>query len=213
MHPPEGDVRVLVVADDHLARAGLAALLADQPHISMAGQVSCREYTALGPKVFQADVSIWDLGWEPDTVLGYLVEAQDSGPPALALVNDEASAAAAWNAGARGLLHRDADSATLSTSLRSMALGLSVMDPELATLLTPAATSGIPAAAAGDLTLRETDVMGLVADGLPNKTIAVRLGISEHTVKFHVNAIMTKLGAQSRTEAVARATRIGLLSL
>jgi DNA-binding NarL/FixJ family response regulator len=63
------------------------------------------------------------------------------------------------------------------------------------------------------LTPRELEVINLIAEGLPNKTIAGRLGISEHTVKFHVNAILTKLGAQSRTEAVVRATRMGLIAL
>jgi DNA-binding NarL/FixJ family response regulator len=57
------------------------------------------------------------------------------------------------------------------------------------------------------------EVLQLLAEGLPNKTIAYRLGISEHTVKFHVNAILGKLGAQSRTEAVVRATRLGLILL
>ena len=57
------------------------------------------------------------------------------------------------------------------------------------------------------------EVLALLAEGLPNKTIAHRLNISEHTVKFHVNAIMGKLGAQSRTEAVVRATRLGLILL
>ncbi len=52
-----------------------------------------------------------------------------------------------------------------------------------------------------------------MAEGLPNKAVAARLGISDHTVKFHINAIFTKLGAQSRTEAVTRATRRGLLPL
>jgi two-component system, NarL family, nitrate/nitrite response regulator NarL len=56
-------------------------------------------------------------------------------------------------------------------------------------------------------------VLQLLAEGLPNKTIARQLSISEHTVKFHLNAIMSKLGAQSRTEAVVRATRLGLIIL
>ena len=57
------------------------------------------------------------------------------------------------------------------------------------------------------------EVLQLLAEGLPNKSIAQRLGISEHTVKFHVNAILGKLGAQSRTEAVILATRLGLVLL
>jgi DNA-binding NarL/FixJ family response regulator len=56
-------------------------------------------------------------------------------------------------------------------------------------------------------------VLQLLAEGLPNKVIAARLDISEHTVKFHINSIMGKLGAQSRTDAVMRATRSGLILL
>jgi DNA-binding NarL/FixJ family response regulator len=63
------------------------------------------------------------------------------------------------------------------------------------------------------LSARERDVLRLMAEGLSNKLIARDLGISEHTVKYHVNAILGKLGAQSRTEAVVRATRIGLILL
>ena len=63
------------------------------------------------------------------------------------------------------------------------------------------------------LTARELQVLALLAEGLANKAIAARLGISDHTVKFHVNAILGKLGAESRTEAVTRAARAGLLIL
>ena len=63
------------------------------------------------------------------------------------------------------------------------------------------------------MTSRELEVLWLLAEGLPNKAIASRLGISEHTVKFHVNSIMGKLSAQSRTDAVVRATRLGLILL
>jgi DNA-binding NarL/FixJ family response regulator len=89
---------------------------------------------------------------------------------------------------------------------------LVVLDATLAAALFPVhhvATAPI----ANPLTPRETEVLQLVAAGLPNKTIADRLRISEHTVKFHINAIMGKLGAQSRTEAVVRATQQGLILL
>ncbi|CAN0511629.1 unnamed protein product, partial [Phaeothamnion confervicola] len=65
----------------------------------------------------------------------------------------------------------------------------------------------------GVLVPREREVLGLVAAGLPNKAIAHELGISDHTVKFHVSSLLTKLGAASRTEAVTVATRMGVLSL
>ncbi len=63
------------------------------------------------------------------------------------------------------------------------------------------------------LTPRELEVLHLVAEGLPNKTIAQQLEISEHTVKFHLNSIMGKMSAQSRTEAVVQATRLGIILL
>jgi DNA-binding NarL/FixJ family response regulator len=64
-----------------------------------------------------------------------------------------------------------------------------------------------------ELTARELQVLQALAEGLPNKAIALRLGISEHTIKFHVNSILSKLGAQSRTDAVVRASRLGLIIL
>ncbi len=87
-----------------------------------------------------------------------------------------------------------------------------VLDPTLAPAILPARDwEDEPLVEA--LTPREEEVLHLLADGLSNKAIALQLGISDHTVKFHVNAILGKLGAQSRTEAVVRATRMGLLVL
>ena len=87
-----------------------------------------------------------------------------------------------------------------------------MFDPDLTGVLLPNAESS-PTPPVENLTPRELEVLQLLAEGLPNKTIARRLEISEHTVKFHVNAIMSKLNAQSRTEAVVRATQLGLILL
>jgi DNA-binding NarL/FixJ family response regulator len=88
---------------------------------------------------------------------------------------------------------------------------LVVFDPSLALEPSPARDPSLTLVE--DLTPRETEVLQLLADGLTNKAIAQRLGISDHTVKFHVNSVLGKLGAQSRTEAVVRASRLGLLLL
>ncbi len=95
-----------------------------------------------------------------------------------------------------------------------------MVDPAFAAALMPAEHETISASASAGrlplvepLTPRELDVLRLLAEGLPNKTIAGRLNISKHTVKFHVNAILGKLGVASRTEAVVRATRMGLILL
>ena len=141
-----------------------------------------------------------------------VADVRDMGLPVLALVPDETQAPSAWAAGAHGLLLQDAAASELISAIRAVEQGLVVLSPELAVVLTPAADreTGTPPHA---LTPREMDVLRLLAEGLPNKSMAERLGVTEHTVKFHVNAIMGKLGAQSRTEAVVLATRQGLVLL
>ena len=201
---------MLVVADDPLARAGLATLLAGQPGCSVVGQAA-GDVDLAAVKVYRPDVLVWDLGWGDITQsLERLAGLHDV--PVVGLVPDEAHAADAWAAGARGLLRREADAESLAAALRSVALGLASLDPALATALIPSQDQA-PAPLAEELTPRELEVLRLVAQGLPNKAIAQRLEISEHTVKFHVNAILGKLGVQSRTEAVVHATRLGLILL
>ncbi len=125
--PPEDDLRVLVVADDHLARAGLAALLADQPGCTVVGQMAASEYASLEPGVFSADLVLWDLGWDPAAVLEVL-ETTESATPAVVLVLNESYANEAWAAGARGLLQREVDVATLMGALIAVSQGLAVLD-------------------------------------------------------------------------------------
>jgi DNA-binding NarL/FixJ family response regulator len=141
-----------------------------------------------------------------------LAELGDAGPPVVALITDEIQALEARTAGARGLLLRDTSAERLVAALTAAARDLIVLDPPLAVPMLGARDPSSPTPVE-DLTPRELEVLGLLAEGLPNKAIARRLGISEHTVKFHVNAVLGKLGAQSRTEAVVRATRLGLILL
>jgi DNA-binding NarL/FixJ family response regulator len=213
------DLRVLIVADDPLARAGLATLLTHQPDCSVVGQVAAQADVLAGLHLYQPDVVVWDLGWEPTpwpaeapTDLERLAEVRDTGQPVVALLSDDRYAALVWASGVRGLLLRDVDAATLALALPAVARGLVVCDAALVSGLLPA-RQPLLISSAEALTPREQEVLQLLAEGLPNKTIADRLHISEHTVKFHVNAILSKLGAQSRTEAVVRATRLGLLLL
>jgi DNA-binding NarL/FixJ family response regulator len=211
MFPNAEETRVLIVGDSPLARAGLAALLNTQPGLNIVGQAAADELErALA--VYRAETVAWDVGWEPARALGLLDDLRDAAPPVLALLSDPAHAPNALAAGARGLLAQDADAPTIAAALAALARGLAVLSPAL---LSAALPPRLPerAAPADALTARELEVLALVAEGLPNKVIANRLKISEHTVKFHVNAIMSKLGVQSRTEAVVRATRLGLIML
>ncbi len=115
-----------------------------------------------------------------------------------------------------GYLPRDASGTQLAAAVQAVALGLLAVDASLGGHLLARArpdTASPPTDTAEELTTREREVLELVALGLPNKAIARRLSISEHTVKFHVAAILTKLGAGSRTEAVHLAARRGLVAL
>lgn len=118
-----------------------------------------------------------------------------------------------------GALQRDATGEEIVAAIAAAAGGLIALDRRLAGDLL--ATPERPQAPAPErladaeeaLTAREREVLQLLAEGLPNKLIAAQLHISEHTAKFHVSAIMLKLGAASRTEAVTQAARRGLLIL
>ncbi|MCX6043681.1 MAG: response regulator transcription factor [Chloroflexi bacterium] len=205
-------VRVLIIAGDPLARAGLAALLATQPPLIVVGQVAPAADLTTQIAAYQPTVLLWDLGWNPTGALEALAELTDGGLPVLTLVQDETQTGAVWAAGARGLLLRDAKVEALAAALCGLAQGLVVLEPLLANgVMVSAGTT--PHLLAEPLTPRELEVLKRMAEGLSNKLIARALAISEHTIKFHVNAILGKLGAQSRTEAVVRATRAGLILL
>jgi len=222
-------LKVLIVADDPLARAGLAAVLTQGAAVTVVGQIEGNSATPSAVDVFRPTVVLWDLGWDPvrgidegpAAGLEQLSALSDGAIPIVALVSDQRQAVGAWLAGSRGLLLRASPGANLRAAVRAVSQGLMVLDPELSPALLPTAErSGVrPDGPEGiepiprELTPRETQVLQLLAEGLPNKVIAAQLDISEHTVKFHINSIMGKLGAQSRTDAVMRATRSGLILL
>jgi len=204
-------IQLLLVADDPLARAGLGAILAGQPAVAVAGQTGSADLAA-AQHAFLPEVVIWDLGWEPARrmdALSAFADA-DAAPPVIALLATPDAASAALAAGARGLLPRDVDGAQIAAAAAAVAQGLLVFGADLVALPPALAQDG---ELVEPLSPRELEVLRRMAEGLANKQIARELEISEHTVKFHVNAVLGKLGAQSRTEAVVRATRAGLILL
>lgn len=198
------DLRILLVAENPLARMGLAALLAGAAGLTIVGQSSGAQLVA-DLELIRPQVIAWDWGWNAPPDLPVDV-------PVVALLKDPSQAVEAWRAGARGLLLGSLDTDSLIAALTAVSYGLAVIEPGLAAALTQIETSQ-PEGISEPLTPREMEVLQLLASGIPNKTIGNRLSITDHTVKFHVNAIMTKLGVQSRTEAVVRATKLGLIIL
>lgn len=203
------DLRVLLVSDDPLARTGLALLLDGQEGLIVVGQAGSNdaETDAAG----SPDVAIWDLGFDPRAGLDRLRSQEKESLPVVAIVAEEMDAREALAAGARAALPRHVDGDRLAAAVRAVAQDLLVLDEDFAPLLlhAPAVLQELQE----PLTPRELEVLQLLAQGLPNKLIAQRLGISEHTAKFHVNAILGKLGVQSRSEAIVQAVRLGLVLL
>ena len=199
-------IKLAIAAESAVVRAGLEALVASHPGIDLAGaypDLSALE--ALRPDVVLAAFPLDELS-----------PPSDGHAPAIVLLTAERQPSwtqEAFRLGVRALLSRDASAAEILAAVESAASGLAVVDPrELETLL--ASTASAPVSAeTHTLTTRELEVLRMMAEGAANKTIAWKLGISDHTVKYHVTSILAKLNAASRTEAVTTGVRKGLILL
>jgi DNA-binding NarL/FixJ family response regulator len=193
-------ISVHVSGRDPLVRSGLVGLLSQYPVLDVLGASLLGDAPGLVAQVHLRDAG--PQGADADLAL-------DPGRPTLVLVPDREGAARALRAGARGVLHREVEGGHLVAAVRAVAAGLVVHAPELMPINEPPRARPID----DPLSPREHEVLQLVAEGLPNKLVADRLGISEHTAKFHVNAILDKLGVTGRTEAVVHAARRGWITL
>ena len=212
-------IPLLILADDQLTRAGLAAVLADVAGIEVAGMDDTSSDIGDLVEIHRPHLILWDLGWDPlpesngdFSALERLAAATDLDLPILALVPDAQTAAVVWRAGVAALLPRSVVTAQLAAAVPAVARGLHVFAPLFATeIVAPQPT--VDFALVETLTGREEEVLALLAEGMTNRAIGRALSISEHTAKFHIQSLMGNLGAQSRTEVVVRATRLGLLTL
>jgi two-component system nitrate/nitrite response regulator NarL len=208
-------IKVALVSSYPTVRAGLRAFLTPDPTIDVFAEASTlADLLAEAPAA--ADVVVVDL--EPAQPWEFLAESADLpqetglvliGPDTADVNTLEALDGRAW-----AYLLRDAGASELTSAVAAVAAGLVVVEaPLVRRLWRPIAAIALDDGSQESLTARESEVLQLVAQGLPNKLIALRLGISEHTVKFHVTSILGKLGASSRTEAVRLGARRGLVVL
>lgn len=211
--------RVLVTAASPVVRQGLEAIVTTSPLLTVVGTSGVATLAA-EVESLQPDVVL--LEWElQDEGLPIFSLAQNALAPAIVvLANDPRSAWVAEtlrSSSVRAILPHEATASQIVAAVEAVADGLVVMhldvfEPLLLGLPSPPPRS-LDGASLQALSPREIEVLGMIAEGLGNKTIARRLGISEHTVKFHIGSIFTKLNASSRTEAVIIGARQGLIML
>ncbi|MBI3970580.1 MAG: response regulator transcription factor [Chloroflexi bacterium] len=225
-------LRVFVISPLPAVRAGLRAMIGAGGDAIVSGEAdhfdeSAPAFGGAGPTLdpqFAAelpDVVVID-GLPPldagEADEGHLPYGGGNAPGIVVLgpVPDDERLPAILAGRAWAYLPREAGEEQLLAGIRAVAGGLVTLDRRLAAHLLDGAgqnAAAAPLVDGGDLTAREREVLQLVAQGLANKMIARQLGISEHTVKFHVAAVLAKLGAGSRTEAVHLAARRGLVAL
>jgi DNA-binding NarL/FixJ family response regulator len=210
--PPR--IRVLIVDDHELVRAGLRALLSADPDIEIVaeaatGTEALAQARARQPDVVLLDARLPDLGGaEVCRRLG-----QHHPAPAVAMLStysDDELVRECVRAGAQGYLLKDIARLDLGRSIRALALGEAVIDPKVAPLVLAAAREAGPAAEPQQpLTLRQREILGLVAAGMSNREIAARMHLSELTVKGYIETILQQLSARNRVHAAILATKRG----
>jgi DNA-binding NarL/FixJ family response regulator len=207
---------VLIASPYPALRAGLRVLL-EESNVSVAGEADSLPALFTLLEAVRPQLALFDLALDDEALSGlWRLRGRFPALPVLALSEAAGGAAvlAALQAGARGCLPKTATAAELAEAARRLAAGESMLHPASATALLQQLRHDHGAAPSPErLTRREAEVLQTVSAGLTNKAIALKLGVSEHTVKFHLSAAMSKLGAASRAEAVALAIQRGLISI
>lgn len=209
-------IRVLVWARSTITRAGLEALLRADGRFEVAHAERPAADLMTSVRALAPDVVLLDGGDGGNVALWAELRSAPDAPEAVVLLENvrRAEVMRVLQSGVRGVLLREAHPDEIAAALAAARNGLVVMAPEILDVLVPASAEAPTAdelPPGEPLTPREGVVLALLADGAGNKEIARRLQISEHTVKFHVSAVLNKLGAATRTEAVTRGYREGLI--
>jgi DNA-binding NarL/FixJ family response regulator len=208
-------IRILVVDDHPVVRAGLVTILGTQPDFVVVGEAEDAATAISHLLTLRPDVLLLDLEMPGGDGVALLRRARESGSAARALVFTAFDAddriLAAVRAGAQGYLLKGAPREELFRAIRVVHAGGSLLEPVVASKLLRQVRH--PASPDVRLTVREVEVLRLVARGRQNKEIARDLAVTERTVKFHLSALMRKLGAGNRMEAVSAAIRLGLIDL
>jgi len=203
-------IRVLIMATSPSRRDWLRRLVDESTSIRVAGVAATFPFLRSLLEERSGDAAILDLdsASDPEINRDWLSEILDRLPCIVLRMGPDPAVFSALVRAERGaLLRADASPDQIIHAVEATSAGLLTFD----STLIPQPDS--PADLTEDLTRRETEVLALLAEGLANREIAARLGISEHTIKFHIRSILGKLGASTRTAAVTRGLRHGLIDL
>jgi len=202
-------IRLLVVDDHSIVRAGIRALMRPHADIEVVGEGGdagevLTLFRACSPHVVLLDLQLRDGGSGTDAIRALRQHDPRSRVVVLTNYDDEEHVCGAIAAGAQGYVLKHAEPAQLVDAIRSAHAGLRYLSPEASCRLVDHVHNS-------PLTTREQEVLGLLARGDKNKRIAAILGVAEETVKTHVKNILGKLGATSRTEAANKAVQRGIV--
>lgn len=209
----EQKIKVLVADDHPMLREGLVAVLGTNPAFEVIGEAKDGEETVRLAESLEPDVILLDLempGMDGLEVLKTLREAGSSTQAVVFTAYDtDERIMGALRAGARGYLLKGASRQEIFSAIHTVHAGGSLLQP----VVTNRLLDRMQIPEIEDLTLREHEVLNLLADGLSNREVSERLFVTERTAKFHVSSILAKLGAANRTEAVTTAAQHGLIRL
>ena len=209
-------IRILLADDHPIVREGLAAVLATQPEFEIVGQASDGTEAVDLAATLKPDIVVLDLAMPGLDGVQALraMRAENKELKTLVFTASETDERiiGAVQAGAQGYLLKGAPRDEIFSAIRVIARGGSLLSPVVAARLLQRIT-GPAGAVVEPLTEREQQVLQLLAQGLQNKEIAARLSIGERTAKFHVSAIMAKLGVSNRVEVVRTAVQRGLVEM
>jgi two-component system, NarL family, response regulator YdfI len=212
-------IRVLIAASSSISQRGLEDLLRASTSLQVVGVLSDLGQLSENLEELQPDVLIAEITGQDRTLPEEILKLSEEAPVAIVLLVDDANSERDLDAlrnGVRAVLPRNMSPVGIVAAVEAVGAGLAVLLPEdLDTVLRESTTShrAVSPPLVEALTPREIEVLGMMVEGWGNKEISTRLGISEHTVKFHVASIMGKLNASSRTEAVTSGIRHGLIML